>query len=872
MQPGGDLSRSPSPRGRPTNVSLTAPQNTPNHSPAAPPSVLNVRSSSEGATNHGRSRPMQRVKFIGDEETSPHGGDKTLQIASDIEDNLPQVPPIAYCNQSPQAQAEISDGSFGYFSSEPPSGVSTPTSNSDYISSRVNLLNYDEKGWQEEADEKGRAMHGAYERAQRLASVIHRPSEPTKERSNLFQRFSRRRRPKAESSPEIAKSTAWDDLDMMEKQTYSSDDDVDVDHGHVDRGLPSHAAELARSMPGLDSHPLTRVSARSHDLTSGQVTPLEERDPHDYVARPSHYRPGVLGALLRMYGNRENEQLEQFDQDDSESPPSLQTPGKIWSGKSTSRPQKQKWYNNKPGNQSMPSLGSFSPSGGSRRPSLADKRTTSGKIYTLAKNKLSSKRRLEEEIRLTVHIRETRQRKKYLDRLCRALMRCGAPSHRLEEYMRMTARVLELDGSFTYFPGTMLMAFEDSTTDTTDLKMVQSQEGVDLGRLRDIQVIYKEVVHDVIGVEEAMQRLREIMNAKRKIGIPWLIPLYGLASAMVGPFAFGARPIDMPICFLLGCLLAVLQHVLAPRSSHYANVFEITAAVITSFFARAFGSIKTSNGEHLFCFPALAQSSICLILPGYIVLCGALALQSRNIIAGSVRMVYAIIYSLFLGFGIMIGTALYGVLDKNATTEFACPPSPIKNEYLQRFPFVLAFAICSSLINQAKFKQIPIMITIAVTGYIVSFFSARRFVSTQISSALGALAIGIMGNLYSRLRHGLAAAAILPAIFLQLPSGLASSGSLVSSLIVATNIKSRGSSMKPLANMANDLITNSSSAAVEDVAKMMEQLMMNRFLGNVVFDIGYGMLEVAVGISGGLFLAALVVYPFGKRRSGLFSF
>ncbi|OJD15131.1 hypothetical protein AJ78_04588 [Emergomyces pasteurianus Ep9510] len=873
MHPGGDLERSPSPRGRPPYVSLTAPQNTPSHSPAAPTSVLNVRSSSEGAANRGRSRPMNRVKFIGDEETPQHDMDKTSQNESDIEANLPRTPPIAYCHQRPEAQAQASDVSFGYFDLQRPSGCSTPVNGSEYASSRVNLLNNDEKERQDDADEKGRALHGAYERAQRLASVIRRPSIPTKGQSNLFQRFSRRRRRNTGgSSPDLAKPASWDDLDMIEKQKYSSDDDDEVGNGRIDRGFDGRAAELMRGMQGLDSHPLTRVSARPHDLTSGQVTPLEDRDPHDYVARPSHYRPGVLGALLRMYGSRENEQLEQFEQDESESPP-LQPSSRTSSARSTSRPQKQKWYNNKPGNQSMPSLGSFSPSGGgSRRPSLSDKRTTSGRIYTLAKNKLSSKRRLEEEIRLTVHIRETRQRKKYLDRLCRALMNCGAPSHRLEEYMRMTARVLELDGSFTYFPGTMLMAFEDSTTDTTDLKMVQSQEGVDLGRLRDIQVIYKEVVHDIIGVEEAMQRLREIMNAKRKIGLPWLILLYGLASAMVGPFAFGARPIDMPICFLLGCVLAVLQHVLAPRSSHYANVFEISAAVITSFFARAFGSIRTSNGQHVFCFSALAQSSICLILPGYIVLCGALALQARNIVAGSVRMVYAIIYSLFLGFGIMIGTALYGVLDKNATTEFACPASPIKNEYLQRFPFVLGFAICSCLINQAKFKQIPIMITIAVTGYIVSFFSARRFVSIQISSALGALAIGIMGNLYSRLRHGLAAAAILPAIFLQLPSGLASSGSLVSSLIVATNIKSRESSMKPLSNMANDLMANSSSAGVEDVSKMMEQLMMNRFLGNVVFDIGYGMLEVAVGISGGLFLAALVVYPFGKRRSGLFSF
>ena len=131
------------------------------------------------------------------------------------------------------------------------------------------------------------------------------------------------------------------------------------------------------------------------------------------------------------------------------------------------------------------------------------------------------------------------------------------------------------------------------------------------------------------------------------------------ASVSVGPFAFQARPIDFPFMFILGCILGYLQLVVAPRSDQFRNVFEVLAAVVTSFCARGLGSILI-GGKQIFCFSAMAQSSIALILPGYIILCAALELQSRNIVAGSVRMVYAIIYSLFLGFGITIGTALFG--------------------------------------------------------------------------------------------------------------------------------------------------------------------------------------------------------------------
>lgn len=182
--------------------------------------------------------------------------------------------------------------------------------------------------------------------------------------------------------------------------------------------------------------------------------------------------------------------------------------------------------------------------------------------------------------------------------------------------MRMSARVLEIDGQFLYIPGCMLVSFDDSTTHTTEVKLVRSAQGVDLGKLRDTHEIYKEVVHDLIGVEEATQRLDEVLKRGQKYNTWLVVVMYGFASACVGPFAFGARLIDLPIAFILGCLLGILQLIVAPKSELYSNIFEISAAVLTSFLARAFGSVR---GGGLFCFSALAQSAIALILPGYTV-------------------------------------------------------------------------------------------------------------------------------------------------------------------------------------------------------------------------------------------------------------
>ena len=318
----------------------------------------------------------------------------------------------------------------------------------------------------------------------------------------------------------------------------------------------------------------------------------------------------------------------------------------------------------------------------------------------------------------------------------------------------------------------MILSFDDRETHTAEVKLVKETQGVDLGKFNDVFDIYKNVIHQVSDVSEAMADLNRIMESKPRYSTWFRILVYGFASVCVGPFAFSARPSDGPICFLLGLLLGILQLWLAPRSDEFSHVFEISAAILTSFLARAFGSIKV-KGEYLFCFSAIAQSSISLILPGYTILCGSLELQSHNIVAGSVRMVYAIIYALFLGFGITIGTAIFGLMDRKAVSTVTCDtPHYLEwwtgNAYLRHFLFVPLFAICLIIINQGKWRQGPVMVLIAFAGDQVNYWSAKRFTNNvQIANALGAFAIGSLANIYSRFFHGLAAAALLPAIFVQ---------------------------------------------------------------------------------------------------------
>ncbi|KAI2788010.1 Pheromone-regulated membrane protein 10 [Penicillium oxalicum] len=612
----------------------------------------------------------------------------------------------------------------------------------------------------------------------------------------------------------------------------------------------AEAHRLVRSITqAQDNQALRKRRPRGAYQRSGQSTP--EGVLKGFAARRRSSGGfgggGILAQLLKLQAVQSaSSRPESVITDDSDSDAQLSsgatTPRKVNSqspsmslsmpnsGSATPRKEKLKWY------KKSPHLSTASLVDASMNLSRASLPAgTAESLYQNKKQRKNKRRtRLEDEIRVTVHIAEILARQRYIMQLCRALMRYGAPTHRLEEYMSMTARVLEVSGQFLYLPGCMIMSFDDPTTRTAEVKLVRMTQGIDLGRLADTHNVYKNVVHDLIGVEEATQELDEIMSRKPRFNKWILVLMYGFASATVGPFAFGARPIDMPMIFCLGCLVGLMQHVLAPPSALYSNVFEVTAAVLTSFLARALGSITiTRNGapEQLFCFSALAQSSIALILPGFMVLCSSLELQSHQMIAGSIRMVYAIIYSLFLGYGITVGTTIYGLMDRNATSATTCANLDIYgSSFARQFPFVAIYAIFLAIVNHGKWKQMPVMVVIALSGYVTNYFSTTKF-----------------GRSRSRIWHGHAATAILPGIFVLVPSGLASSGSLIAGIQYADSVR-------------YNLHTHGNSTSTSSLTD------------TSVASLGFGMIQVAIGITVGLFIAALVVYPFGKKRTGLFSF
>ncbi|KAI5893414.1 uncharacterized protein SCHCODRAFT_02498828 [Schizophyllum commune H4-8] len=411
-------------------------------------------------------------------------------------------------------------------------------------------------------------------------------------------------------------------------------------------------------------------------------------------------------------------------------------------------------------------------------------------------------------------------------------MTFGAPSHRIESQLNAAARILEVQAEFIHLPSVIICSFGDQESNCSETHFVKCHSRLSLGALHKVHMIYRTVVHDEVSAKKAKEQLHDLLEAPPTYPVPFRIFLAFCLSALICPLAFGGSFIDMWIAGAGAFVLSVLQ-LCATKSALYANVFEcvyrlevvITVAIFVSFTARGLSSIRS----RIFCYSAISSAGIVGILPGYLILSSSLELASKNIVCGSVKMVYALIYTLFLGFGLQIGSDFY-LLQTNVINGCYRPKS--FPWYLQPFPIwtsaiiVPLFSTLSSLANLQPFrsKQLPVMVVISCCSYVANKLANHYiFNRSDVVSAIGAFTVGLLGNVYSRKMGGTAFTSMVTGVLFLVPSGLSQAGGITAS----------GSGI----------------------------------------DIGGAMIAVTIGITVGLFMSQALVYTFGSRKNAaVFSF
>ncbi|KAL8276960.1 hypothetical protein RQP46_010595 [Phenoliferia psychrophenolica] len=484
----------------------------------------------------------------------------------------------------------------------------------------------------------------------------------------------------------------------------------------------------------------------------------------------------------------------------------------------------------------------------------------------------SSKDAKERELHITAEVADILQRQNFILKLAKALMTFGAPSHRLESQLNATAKVLDVDAQFVHIPSVVIASFGDGDTHTSETKFVKASGGLNLGQLHDVHGVYRSVVHFEITVEEGSLALTKMLQADPIYNLWQRMIISAMCCGLIAPLGFGGSFVDAFASGAFGATLAFLQLYAAKKNAIFSNIFEISVAALISFVSR--GLARTN----FFCYEAISSSGVVLVLPGYIILCGSLELASKNLVAGSVRMVYAIIYTLFLGFSIVIGSDLYFLFDPAArhagevatavsatVLQGTFSASNTSDSFMGSFSFtnttatvstaqaslqkgnvmcyrdpswecagaywlfllVPGFSFFLSLWNlqPLRSKELPVMVLIAVIGFVTNRLATQYiFDRSDIVSFIGATCIGLLGNMYSRVFKGTSFTAMATGVLFLVPSGIAAAGGLAMT-------QSGGDSF------------------------------------NSGLTIASRMVQVAVGITIGLFFASFCVYSVGTKKS-----
>ncbi len=368
----------------------------------------------------------------------------------------------------------------------------------------------------------------------------------------------------------------------------------------------------------------------------------------------------------------------------------------------------------------------------------------------------------------------------FLLALGRALHEHGAPAHRLEEAMSLVAPVLGVDGHFLSTPTSLMLAFGEPPAQRTYLLRV-SPGVVHLGKLASLNDVVGEVIGRRLAPEAARARIEAIVAERSRVTPALATFFYGVASATSARF-FGAGWREVAIAFAIGLGLGVLQGV-ARHVRAAARLFEPSAAFLAAFVAQLAAALFAAQGGGAAPFsPFLAAvGGIVVLLPGLSLTTALTELATDNLVSGTARLAGVTITFLGIGAGMVLGTEA-GEQLLHAPQTLAAAPLPAWTLY----PALALSPLAIAVLFRARRRDVGWIVVSGVATFLVARVLTARF-GPEAGTLVTAVLLGIVANVYGRVRLRPSAVVVVPGILMMIPGaiGVRSVSSLIQHDVVA---------------------------------------------------------------------------------------
>lgn len=341
--------------------------------------------------------------------------------------------------------------------------------------------------------------------------------------------------------------------------------------------------------------------------------------------------------------------------------------------------------------------------------------------------------------------------------LARALHRYGTPAHRLEEALRSVCHQLGLDAEVFTTPTAIIMSFGPETHLKTRMLRVEGGE-LDMGKLAQVDDLADAVVAKELTAAEGIARLDAIISGPRQYGRAVSTLVHGVTASGLAVF-FGGGLTDVALAGAIGLTLGLLAQ-LIQRSSDQARVLELVGAAFAAFVA----GVTSAFTRHL--TPSLVTlAALVILLPGMSLTVAMTELATRNLIAGTARLMSAVIVLLELVVGVALGERLASAcVQVHQAAPLALP------EWAQWVALV-ASSLGLGIVVQAQPRAFGWIVGACTIGYVGSRFGTK-LLGPELGVLVGAAALGVLSNLYARLLDRPAQVVSTPAVLLLVPGGM----------------------------------------------------------------------------------------------------
>lgn len=332
-------------------------------------------------------------------------------------------------------------------------------------------------------------------------------------------------------------------------------------------------------------------------------------------------------------------------------------------------------------------------------------------------------------------------KRRFIIRLGKALHKFGTPAYRMEAHLQTVASFLGIYASFIVTPTSLTFILADNEDHQEYNHMVRVTPGdIDLGSLARTDELVDELSSGQRTLSEAIERLDEIVNKPNPYGRFLTFLAFGASS---GAFAMLMHTSwnDVFWSTLLG-LLCCLFVFWAERSKRVTAMLEPLAALVCALLASLIAQYDPSINANL-----VVLSAVIAFIPGLALTLGFSELAERNLISGTARIMDAIMVLFKLFFGAILGMAL-GV-------KFWGVPEFIEPSVMPdwtSWAAVTTLSISLVILFKARIKDAPWGIISGYVAFAASIWGAS-YLGPALGAFVGAFALGIYGNLFSRLMN-----------------------------------------------------------------------------------------------------------------------